>query len=169
MENVSALMDGELEAHQADTQVTRLRNSDELKDGWETFHLIGDALRGERRLNSRIASALSERLAAEPTILAPSRTPARRPMTYALSAAASVAGVALVAWVALSTNPLAPTDNVVSAPVPGLAAAPQVANLPDNGKMNEYLLAHQGVSPSTVLQGLAPYVRTVTVIPDARR
>ena len=43
------------------------------------------------------------------------------------------------------------------------APAPVVVNVPDNGRMHEYLLAHMGVSPSTALQGLAPYIRTVTV------
>jgi len=28
--------------------------------------------------------------------------------------------------------------------------------------MNEYLMAHQGFSPSTAIQGLAPYIRTVS-------
>jgi hypothetical protein len=28
--------------------------------------------------------------------------------------------------------------------------------------MNEYFLAHQGFSPSTAIQGLAPYIRTVS-------
>jgi hypothetical protein len=28
--------------------------------------------------------------------------------------------------------------------------------------MNDYLLAHQGFSPSTAIQGLAPYIRSVS-------
>jgi hypothetical protein len=32
--------------------------------------------------------------------------------------------------------------------------------------MNEYLLAHQGFSPSTAIQGLAPYIRSVATTPQ---
>ena len=47
---------------------------------------------------------------------------------------------------------------------PGVAAEPppQIANVPSNGAMNEYLIAHQEYSPSTAIQGLAPYIRAVS-------
>jgi hypothetical protein len=35
--------------------------------------------------------------------------------------------------------------------------------IPEAARAHDYLLAHQGVSPSTALQGVAPYVRTVTM------
>jgi sigma-E factor negative regulatory protein RseA len=36
--------------------------------------------------------------------------------------------------------------------------------------MNEYLIAHQEYSPSTAIQGLAPYIRTVSSAqPEAGR
>ena len=37
-----------------------------------------------------------------------------------------------------------------------------LASVPSEGKMNEYLMAHQGFSPSTAIQGLAPYIRSVS-------
>jgi len=46
MERISAFMDGELEDHEAAGQVRRLKEDPELRAAWETYHLIGDALRG---------------------------------------------------------------------------------------------------------------------------
>jgi hypothetical protein len=40
--------------------------------------------------------------------------------------------------------------------------APSIANVSSEGRMNEYLLAHQGFSPSTAIQGLVPYIRSVS-------
>src|SRR5688572_5815944 len=104
MEKISALMDGELDERQHQQELSRLRQDGELRQTWNTFHLIGDALRGERLLLADVAGPFSRRLAAEPTVLAPQRTHARarKVTTVALSAAASVAAAAFVGWVALS-------------------------------------------------------------------
>ena len=172
MDTISALMDGELDAHQADQALARLKQSRELRQTWGTFHLIGDALRGERLLHTEVAGPLSERLAAEPTVLAPQRGAPRKIATYALSAAASLAAVGLVGWMALSAQPGSPpaVEEFASAPKPVVVSAPavapvpaaSVASLPDEGRRNEYLLAHQGFSPSTAIQGVAPYIRSVS-------
>src|SRR5687767_11769728 len=99
MDKISALMDGELDERQFQQELTRLRQDSQLKQTWNTFHLIGDALRGERLLLTDVSGALSQRLAGEPTVLAPQRGRVRKATTYALSAAASAAAVALVGWV----------------------------------------------------------------------
>lgn len=151
MERISAFMDGELEDHEATGQVRRLKEDPELRVAWDTYHLIGDAMRGEAGYSSGLAVKISARLVAEPTVLAP------RPVTQlrnvsrrvALSAAASVAGVALVAWLVLFNNPFAPQQT-------------QLAATPANGAANDYLLAHQQFSPNTAMQGVASYVRTVS-------
>jgi len=176
MDKISALIDGELDAHQYEQQFARLKNDVEARACWDTFHLIGDALRGERIVSRNLSGRLSERLAQEPTVLAPPRAkPARRVAAYAWSAAASLSAVALVGWMAFN-SPLAPQpDSVASSvassvalPATAPAAAPpatlpaQLANVPSEGKMNEYLMAHQEFSPSTAIQGLAPYIRTVS-------
>jgi hypothetical protein len=38
----------------------------------------------------------------------------------------------------------------------------QAVNVPLPSAANDYLLAHQGFSPRVSLQGMAPYVRTVS-------
>ncbi|OGA23395.1 MAG: hypothetical protein A3I02_10785 [Betaproteobacteria bacterium RIFCSPLOWO2_02_FULL_67_26] len=167
MDKISALMDGELEAHQAREQWPRLKQDQELLQHWDTFHLIGDALRGERALSASFSERLVARLDGEPTVLAPRRAAARRVAAYALSAAASLSAVALVGWVAFVNNPLAPQAELAKAPIaPPSATIPstqaQIASVPNEGKMNDFLLAHQAFSPSTAIQGLAPYIRSVS-------
>ncbi len=162
MDKISALMDGELDAHQAELQVARLKQDPEARASWDHFHLIGAAMRGERAVSANLARRLSDRLAQEPTVLAPRPKRSGRATTYALSAAASISAVAVVGWVAFH-NPLPPQPEVAAA-IPAAAAAPdaQLASVPSDGRMNEYLMAHQGFSPSTAIQGLAPYFRTVS-------
>lgn len=186
MEKFSAWMDGELDDHDALQQLARLKSDEELIRQWRAYHVIGDALRGEPILTSSFEGRLAARLANEPTVLAPRFSAPRRVRTYALSAAASLAAVALVGWMAFSRNPLTPQSELAGTPnalptvavpvaapqfagVPNAlpsvavpAAAPQLANVPSDGKMNEYLIAHQEFSPSTAIQGLAPYIRGVS-------
>ena len=167
MEHISALMDGELDVAEAGRELTRIKQSAELQQNWETFHLIGDAMRGSLVLSPDFESRLARRLAQEPTMLAPRRRRIPTAVSYALSAAASLAAVAVVAWVALSGN-LADSgsgNNSGFAQAPASEAVASLPNVPDDGRTHEYLLAHQGVSPSTALQGVAPYVRTVSVSP----
>jgi len=47
MEHVSALMDGELTESQMNQQLAHLREYPDLLECWDTFHLIGDVLRGD--------------------------------------------------------------------------------------------------------------------------
>ncbi len=166
MERISAFMDGEIEASEVTGQVRRMKEDPRLRAVWDTYHVIGDTLRGEKiGLSPDFNTKLSARLAEEPTILAPhSRTPlqtsARR---FALPVAASLGGVALVAWLALFNNPFAPQKEnlALKAPAP-LAAQTQLAVNPASGEVSDYLLAHQQFSPSTTMQGVASYVRTVS-------
>jgi hypothetical protein len=51
---------------------------------------------------------------------------------------------------------------VLPAPIPTTAPVAQVASVPDEGRTNEYLLAHQAFSPSTAIQGVVPYIRSVS-------
>ena len=165
MDKISQWMDGELSGHETREQLTRVKQDAELHHCWSLFHLVGDVMRGERALSQEFEQRVAARLAGEPAVLAPRHRVARRFATYALSAAASVSAVALVGWIAFFNNPLAPQPDLAQAPTtPPPAAAPseQLASVPSDGKMNEYLIAHQEFSPSTEIQGLAPYIRGVS-------
>ena len=174
MDRISALMDGELDENEVSQLFSRLKPQGEMRESWDTFHLISDALRGDCCVSPHLKQRIAERLAAEPTVLAPRRrTTAKRVNTYVLSAAASLSAVALVVWVALfSINPLStPQQEMAKAqisPVRPVPAPDQIAglgNLSDfssQGNLNEYMLAHQGFSPSTAIQGVVPYIRSVS-------
>ena len=165
MERVSALMDGELNESQMSQDLAHLKEHPDLVECWDTFHLIGDVLRGEGMLSAACRHGIMEKLASEPTVLAPRRTAGKKLVTYALSAAASLAAVAVVGWLAFFNNPLPPPTDIAEAPptvVSPAVPSPQLASVPSDGTMNEYLIAHQEYSPSTAIQGLAPYIRTVS-------
>ncbi len=169
MDKISALMDGELGGQEARQALLRLKADREIRESWATYHVIGDVLRGENLAAFDVSGRVAASIVDEPAILAP-RRPARinRPLTYALSAAASVAAVAVVGWMAFSGNLLpSPVEIARTAPVVQQLPEVQLVSTPSDGQMNEYLLAHQGVSPSNRLHGVAPYIRTISIAPAA--
>jgi sigma-E factor negative regulatory protein RseA len=170
MDRLSALMDGELDDHEAQSTMARLKSDVEFRSCWDEFHLVRDALNGEPVLSSGFSDRLAKRLAEEPTVLAPRRLLPRnrRAMTYAMSAAASIAAAALVLSVA---GQFAADKPTVAQNVPPKAPVeqPQLVSAPYDGRINELLLAHEVYSPSTALQGVAGYIRTVTPTRSADR
>lgn len=165
VEKISAFMDGEIVGDEASTQVGRLKDDEKLRAGWDTYHLIGDTLRGEKfALPAGFLTRLRGRLADEPTVLAPQGRVRLQPAVrrFALPVAASVGGIALVAWLALFSNPFSPQKNE-------LVASQQVKTQTASREVNDYLLAHQQFASSTVLPGVASYVRTVSGDAEAQR
>jgi sigma-E factor negative regulatory protein RseA len=175
-EKISALMDGELEGQAAAHSIEELGGQMASREGealeaWRCYHLISDAMRDTRLLSAGFTARVVERLAAEPTVLAPMRlapTP-RKWFAVPAAAAASVAAIGLVGWLAFGpqqqgTPLLAPVAQVPSAPQPaaaqGIAIKPAMVPLPT--ATPDYLLAHQGFSPRVYLHGMAPYARTVS-------
>ena len=155
-EQISALMDGELDGHAAEQAIDALRTEGEALETWRLYHLISDGMRDTRLLRSGFTARFSERLAAEPTVLAPGRLPGRTPaQRFAFAAAASIAAVALVGWLAFGPQPRAPQ------PIAQVEAPVIAITVPLTNAANDYLLAHQGFSPRVSLQGMVPYVRTV--------
>jgi sigma-E factor negative regulatory protein RseA len=160
---ISELMDGEAERHAAAGPLDALKADGEARDTWRSYHLIGDAMRDTRMLSSGFAARVAAKLAAEPTVMAPSRVaPKRQTQRWqVLSAAASLAAIAMVGWLAF-----APQEDVMvaKAPQPGLPVkeAALAVEVPPPAAANDYLYAHQGYSPRNSLQGVAPYVRMVS-------
>ncbi|MFZ5556767.1 MAG: sigma-E factor negative regulatory protein [Pseudomonadota bacterium] len=160
-EQLSALMDGELDSAEAEGLIKRLPADAALVHEWALYHVIGESLRQERVYPINVVSTVGRRLGDEPTVLAPPRRRTQRYQVYALSAAASVVAVAMVAWIMLQGQ--APSTALPMAQAPGAAAA---LVMPVSATMNDYLRAHQEYSPSTQILGVAPYVRTVSGEPD---
>jgi sigma-E factor negative regulatory protein RseA len=160
-EEVSLFVDGELDAERSERICAALGETVPLAT-WERYHAIGDLLRGCGNLAPGFQERFAASLSAEPTVLAP---PRRRPTPAALAwaLAASLAAVAVVGWVAMTTMAVPPP--VVATAQPAGAVRPADVRRP---ALNEYLLAHQEYSPTTAIQGVRPYLRAVaTDTPDA--
>jgi sigma-E factor negative regulatory protein RseA len=166
-ERISALMDGELDDASAAPAIEALAKDGEARDAWRTYHLISDALGKGRMLSDGFSARVAAELAGEPTVLAPSRRRAAAEPRRWVAMAAGVAAVSLVGWLGFAPQQTAVAP-VAQAPKAELVKAePVVVPLPDGA--NDYLLAHQGFSPRVSLQGMVPYVRTVSEQPQARR
>lgn len=155
-EDISRLMDGELDDEPAVDRVVAAMRQDGAMATWACYHMIGDALRGECRMAGRLSRRISTALAGEPTVLAPPRR-VDRPATWAWAAAATVAAVAVVGWTAVSL-----TDTPASAVALAREAASVRADaLRPQVIPADYLLAHREASPGTPIQVVSPLQRAV--------
>ena len=96
---------------------------------------------------------------------APRRSAVKRITVYAFSGAASLSAIAMAGWIAFFNNPLTSQPDIAKAPnTSPAAAAPstQLASVPSDGRMNEYVIAHQEFSFRATIQGLAPYLPSVS-------
>jgi len=167
-DRISQLMDGELDDRAAAELIGRIGRGDEALETWRLYHLVSDSMRESRALSAGFSARLAERLAAEPTVLAPQRARSESRTWFALSAAASLAAVALVGWLAFAPQQgAAPQLARTATPQVEAQAAPAPAMAPSAA--NDYLLAHQGFSPRVSIQGMAPYVRTVSEQREPRK
>ncbi|AMD45878.1 sigma-E factor negative regulatory protein [Bordetella holmesii] len=138
-ESVSAWMDGE-----GSEDFLNQLMSPQGRKTWDSYHVIGDALRSSdlvinpsKDFQSRLARALDAEL---PIVAAPRR---RSPFRFGLSGLAVAAAVATVIWVA---QPLVSSGPSLSTPV--LADASR-----DDPGLRDYLEAHrQMAGPSAVRQ-----------------
>ncbi|TMG94685.1 MAG: hypothetical protein E6H73_06840 [Betaproteobacteria bacterium] len=165
-EEISLLVDGELDVERIEGVCTRLRDADSVTT-WVCYHVIGDALRGSSAIMPGFAARFATRLAAEPTVLSPPRRgPA--PAAIAWAAAATVAAVSVVAWVAMTTLPIGDASLPAALATARQAASVRAADTRP-AVDNEYLLVHQEYSPTTAIQGARPYLRAVAATdPNAR-
>src|SRR5258708_24673344 len=133
-QDLSSLMDGELEAGEAQRAIGSCCGSEEHKGTWYLYHAIGDALRGQTPRRIEYPRALIASIDQQPTVVAPRRTRMDSPAArVALAAAASVATVAVVGWIGTQGG----TRPATMAPKPASASPPA---------------ASQGIVPSQALQ-----------------
>jgi sigma-E factor negative regulatory protein RseA len=143
-QELSSLMDGELEADEARRAIRGCCGNEALKEKWQAYHLIGEAMRGEGPCRGLATRRIMDALEREPTVLAPRLRLGASAGRVAFAAAASVATVAVVGWIGIqdrgtSAGPsLASTD--ASVPATKSAAAPNVVPLQT---MNEYVAFHR--------------------------
>lgn len=177
MDKISAFVDGESAPAETRLVLRRLRDEEDSRKHIDTFHLIGDVMRGDPVLRGDFVERLRSRLDDEPTVIA-SRAWWRPPVRMVYSAAAAVAGLAVVAALVWTNHPMGrpadmmagskPVKDQVAQAAPGTTrVVPAAAANP--GQVNEYLVAHQEFSPRTALQGVVPYVRSVSESHDGNR
>ena len=164
-DQLSALMDGELDDAESRQILTSLVRDPESHQAWHDYHLLGAALRNEPYLATDLTARVMAALEDEPVVLAPRNLPRvdRANSGHGwMALAASVAGVAFVGWIALappssSTNAGAVLASIQKAPVVVAESGTMQA-----ARLQEYLVAHQAHSPSMSPQGGTRYVRTVS-------
>lgn len=141
-EDLSALMDGELDASAAALACRAWRDDAQLRSQWHLHHLIGDVMRSEdlvsdAKRDARFLEAVRKRLAEEPVVLAPSSvaaavvlapTRARRSWMAPAAVAAGfavVAGTLVVTQMAggLGSRDLGADSSLAQAPSPVQAVA----------------------------------------------
>lgn len=166
-QHISALMDGELFDEEAEAVFNKLKRNPEGHGDWMMYHLIGDALRQPDHVHADISASLRERLQAEPTVLAPRGRTAHRARWFAISAAASVMALSVVAWLSAKVAPSASAPEMAAIQQPASLAMLQQpgnirpASLPARRSVNDYLMAHQEFSPDNNVQDAASYIHTV--------
>lgn len=151
-EQLSALMDGEIDLDRNPHLYTALCKSDEASKCWFTYHLIGDALRGDLRMQTGLQGRVMQALESEPTVLAPRRRLRDLvQLPFMLPMAASVAAVAFVGWVVWQSQGLQPD----------MAPPAMAQNAVPGEALSNYMLAHHEYAPSNGMQH-AYDVNTVT-------
>lgn len=175
-DKLSAFLDGDLDEPASNRLLDAMRRDSSLASTWEAYCTIGDAIRGEQSGSSDFTARVMACLEDEPTVLAPRALPARDGRAAWARAlmpiAASVMGVAVVGWLALSqgTQPetsvpmLAVSPSVAQAGGQTVGAPARSADGRSDGHL-EYVFVHQAMSAGGPMPGGVHYVRTVS---DAR-
>jgi sigma-E factor negative regulatory protein RseA len=134
-QDISSLMDGELESNEAGRVVQACCASEDQKEAWYVYHVIGDAMRGHAPHRMGFPHRTIEALQGLPTVLAPRRRVLNGSFArVALAAAASVATIGVVGWLGLQGGQLTTQGTIAKARSP--AGVTNVAsNVLANGTM----------------------------------
>jgi sigma-E factor negative regulatory protein RseA len=154
---ISALIDGELFEDEAEVVFDRIKRDQNTHRDWTTYHLIGDVLRQPDSIHRDISARVRDRLQYEPTVLAPrSHALKQKARVFALSAAASVLAISVVAWMSFQISPESPAQMAMQ------QGNLRPANLKVQSKSDKYMMAHQEFSPSADMNGGITYMRNVS-------
>ena len=145
-QEISSLMDGELEAHEAERAIRGCCANSEAAQKWQEYHLISDVLRGGRPHPSGCAQRVRKALENEPAIVArPRRVIDTTFGRVALAAAASVATIGVVGWIGNLGGQPGSAAVVAKNPTaiqPVVQQVPATEPAPD---VQEYLAAHRQI------------------------
>lgn len=171
-EQVSALVDGELEGSELQHALNHLKNERELRERYQRYQIISDTLHNS--LPDHIIPDLHERVAKrlrdEPTVLAPKprtfQIPGLLRRTAGFAAAASVTAVAILGMQYVNGERTGDTTTA-EATLPPLSPAMKasvdtVQGAPADPALDPYVVNHNEYSVSSGMQGVLPYVRIVS-------
>ena len=155
-QEISSLMDGELEPLQAERTIRACGQSEDLKDTWNLYHVIGDALRGQAPRALARDAGVMQALEKQPTVLAPPRRRIDSTVgRVALAAAASVATIGVVGWIGMQGGPGTPSQSIATGapanaikPVAATAAVPPASQPGASApviEVQDYLAAHRQI------------------------
>jgi sigma-E factor negative regulatory protein RseA len=168
---VSVLMDGELDGRRAARLFDLVGREPEMRAAWERYHLIGQAIRGERieREVRGLADAVRRAVEREPPVISPPLRPRRGVPLAPFAGAVLAAGVAILAILAVPSLFQGPGPDDGQVPVveryarsdeaPPQSWNPGRAELAD--KLDLFLVNHQEAAPATGLKGMLPYATLV--------
>ncbi|MCH9691858.1 MAG: sigma-E factor negative regulatory protein [Gammaproteobacteria bacterium] len=178
---VSALMDGELDNHEAEHAIAILKENDQLREDWEIYHLIGDTIRHESTFSTHHTQYINNEFAAEPTpITSHSSNKHHNRKTAVYAIAASVAAAIVTTWFGLQnidqsnhdTNTIMANQKTITAqPLPAVTSitAPNINTAPSllahplaPAEIDDYLFVHKEFLPGAVTHSQSHYVRPVT-------
>lgn len=178
-DKLSALLDGELGDELRRPVFDALKQDSSLRTDWNTYCLIGDALRGDRDGGPDFISRVMAGVGDEATVLAPRpvapQTARRGYWRTLMPLAASLMGVAAVGWVAhaLYADPAESTRVAVSSTrgpageVQQVAAArPASAAAAAADPHREYVFVHQAMTGGGPIPGAIQHVRAVSDVPQ---
>ena len=190
-EEISALMDGEIDEQKMQQYLRELRADSECRDCWEQYHLIGDALRNnlpshlDRNFVNSISSVIAKEDLPTPVVSQDPLPPKakRHTVINPFSGFAIAASVAAVAYLGVgmitveeAAGPSLASNNSIVAPI--AQNLPKV--LPQSGiqtvqgqqwtisepavesRLNNYLYNHRNVAGSTAINpAVVPHARLV--------
>jgi sigma-E factor negative regulatory protein RseA len=164
-DELSSLMDGELEASAVGRLCSQWRDDEEARANWHAYHLIGDVLRSDDLVSdaahdAAFLAAFRQRLAQEPVVLAPAaavgasaKSQVKRRRAWAAPAAVAagfvaVAGVLVVTQMSGGLRGAQADPNLAISPEAGLGgmvtvsagSAPSFANDPPAVVLNGQLI-----------------------------
>ena len=145
-QEISSLMDGELEAQGAERAIRTCCAAEDQKATWFLYHAIGDAMRGHAPRDLARPARVIEALQTQPTVLAPKpRVAATALARVAIAAAASVATVAVVAWIGVQGGAQDRGEAIVAKSASSIQPVANKTTLPRVPVVDEqaYLTAHR--------------------------
>lgn len=177
MEQISALMDGELQGADLRRALDELQSDTGLKGCWGRYHLISDVLRNHHT-SSHLLKPNTMPLVGESRRMRGWRSRRLLKPLTGFALAASVAALAVFSVQTLVfTSPasidtpqlavLSPSPSAVS-PVSTVSQSPrwESAQPAFESRLNHYLTNHNEYSTSAGLQGVLPYARIVAYDAD---